>query len=66
MTTPYEKTIQKQSDTNDAIRVEERKRVGSEFWKWWWAEDGESKAHAIKRITGVPSPKELPEGEAQE
>lgn len=59
MTKDYQETINDQSKANDVIKSEERKRIGEELWKWYWEEDGETSAHAIKRITGIDTPKPI-------
>ncbi len=43
----------------DNVAEEQKKEIGEQLWGWYHATDGEKIADAIKRITGVSSPKPL-------
>jgi len=57
----YEEKLRVRNEEREAIRKEERDHIGKELWVWWFGDDGETSAHAIRRVTGVDSPKPIPE-----
>lgn len=59
MAKDYSERIQIKSDVQEEVKKEEQSRMGKALWDWWHSNDGETSAHAIKRITGIDTPKPI-------